>query len=246
VEQIARSLGQGGRLIYAGAGTSGRIAILDASECPPTFGVDEGVVVALIAGGTMAVQHAVEGAEDDADAGRRDLEEISLSGKDVVVGITASGQAPYVRGALDYARSLGAFTVALSCNVSAEISKGADVAIEVVTGPEVLTGSTRLKAGTAQKMVLNMLTTAAMVLQGKAYGNYMIDVKPLNLKLQDRARRILMKTTGASYEEAGAALEMAKMHTKTAFVMLKTGLSSEEARKKLEEAGGFVRAVIEA
>jgi N-acetylmuramic acid 6-phosphate etherase len=245
VEEIVRSLKKGGRLVYCGAGTSGRLALLDASECPPTFGVDEGLVSALIAGGGSAITKAIEGAEDDFAAGGRDLEKIACGPADVVVGITASGRAPYVRGALAYARSIGAFTVALSCNTPAEISGDADVAIEVPTGSEVLTGSTRLKAGTAQKMVLNMLSTASMVLMGKVYRNYMIDLKPLNSKLMDRACRILMHTTGTPYEEAARSLARAGMNTMTAFVMLKTGLTAEEARKKLDAAGGSFHGVID-
>jgi N-acetylmuramic acid 6-phosphate etherase len=245
VEHIARSLKKGGRLIYSGAGTSGRLALLDASECPPTFGVEEGLVTALIAGGADAVTKAIEGAEDDRDAGKKHLQEVFLCPNDVVVGITASGRAPYVLGALAYARSIGAFTVALSCNARAEISKEADVAIEVPTGTEILTGSTRLKAGTAQKMVLNMISTASMVLMGKVYQNYMIDVKPLNSKLRDRACRILVKTTGARYEDASKSLTSAGMNTMAAFIMLKTGLSAEEAHSRLEEAGGSFRRVLE-
>ncbi len=245
VENIARSLKKGGRLIYIGAGTSGRLALLDASECPPTFGVDERVVQAVIAGGNTAVTKAVEGAEDDYDAGKRDLQELSFSSDDVAVGITASGRAPYVRGALDYAMTVGAFTVALSCNVTSEISKSADIAIELPTGPEILTGSTRLKAGTAQKMVLNMLSTASMVLMEKVYQNYMIDLKPVNIKLLDRACRILVKTTGARYEDASESLRRAGMNTKSAFIMLKMGISAGEAQSRLEKAGGSCRRVLD-
>lgn len=244
VELIAESLEKGGRLIYVGAGTSGRLALLDASECPPTFGVDEGLVRAVIAGGSDAITRAVEGAEDDSHAGEEDLRKISLTSLDAVVGISASGRAPYVRGALRYARSLGAATISLSCNASAQISASADVPIEVRTGAEILTGSTRLKAGTAQKMILNMLSTAAMVLMGKVYQNLMIDVKPLNSKLVDRACRILAQTTGASYGDAAEALTGAGNDTKTAFIMLKTGLSAAQARRSIEEAGGRLHAII--
>jgi N-acetylmuramic acid 6-phosphate etherase len=244
VDMITGSLKKNGRLVYVGAGTSGRLALLDASECPPTFGADEGLVVAVIAGGSTAITKAIEGAEDDSDAGERRLRELSLSKRDVVVGITASGRAPFVAGALAYARAIGAGTVALSCNVPARISSLAEVAIEVPTGPEILTGSTRLKAGTAQKMVLNMLSTASMVRVGKVYRNYMIDVKPLNSKLVDRACRILVETTGAVYNDALKALESSGMNTMTAFIMLKTGLSSMEAAQKLKEAGGSYRAVL--
>ncbi|MDQ7826562.1 MAG: N-acetylmuramic acid 6-phosphate etherase [Candidatus Eremiobacteraeota bacterium] len=244
VEMIAESMKRGGRLIYVGAGTSGRLALLDASECPPTFGAEEGLVVAVIAGGDAAVRHAVEGAEDDSEAGGRELRGLSISAQDVVVGITASGKAPFVAGALAYARREGAHTVALACNSPAMISSVADVAIEVPTGPEVLTGSTRLKAGTAQKMVLNMLSTASMVLMGKVYRNYMISVKPLNSKLVDRACRILAETAEVSYQEASRSLKSAGMDTMTAFVMLKTGLTAGEAVKKLKDAGNSLRAAL--
>lgn len=246
VEVITRSLSEGGRLIYIGAGTSGRLGVLDASECPPTFSVGSETVLALLAGGRDAMFEAKEGAEDDASAGSEDLKKIQLSEHDVVAGISASGRTPYVIGALAYAKQIGASTIALSCNISAKTSQMADVAIEVETGPEVLTGSTRLKAGTAEKMVLNILSTASMVRQGKVYKNLMIDVKPTNEKLVDRACRILMKAADVSYEEAAAALQAAENQVKVALVMMKTGLSAEETKARLETAGGFVRPVIEA
>ncbi|PRX40486.1 N-acetylmuramic acid 6-phosphate etherase [Planifilum fimeticola] len=244
VEAIVASFKAGGRLIYAGAGTSGRLGVLDASELPPTFGVDPSRAVALLAGGRDAVFQAKEGAEDDAEAGRRDLQGIRLESRDAVVGISASGRTPYVIGALEYAKEIGAKAISLSCNRPARMSSIADVAIEVVTGPEVLTGSTRLKAGTAQKMVLNMLSTAAMVRLGKTYKNLMVDVKPTNEKLVDRARRILMKATGVSYEEADRALKAADLQVKVALVMIQTGSTAEEARARLEASGGFVRAAV--
>ncbi len=244
VEAIVASFKAGGRLIYAGAGTSGRLGVLDASELPPTFGLDPSRAVALLAGGRDAVFQAKEGAEDDAEAGRRDLQGIRLESRDAVVGISASGRTPYVIGALEYAKEIGAKTISLSCNRPARMSSIADVAIEVETGPEVLTGSTRLKAGTAQKMVLNMLSTAAMVRLGKTYKNLMVDVKPTNEKLVDRARRILMKATGVSYEEADRALKAADLQVKVALVMIQTGSTAEEARARLEAAGGFVRAAV--
>ncbi|MHC9540297.1 MAG: N-acetylmuramic acid 6-phosphate etherase [Vulcanimicrobiota bacterium] len=240
-ELIAESMKKGGRLIYVGAGTSGRLALLDASECPPTFGAEEDRVVAVIAGGDSAVSRAVEGAEDDQAAGERKMRGLSLTANDVVVGITASGRAPFVIGALAYAGEQGARTVALACNSPAQISTIADVAIEVPTGPEILTGSTRLKAGTAQKMVLNMLSTAGMVLAGRVYRNYMIGVKPLNRKLVDRACRILAETAEVSYQEASGALEISGRNTMAAFLMLKKGLSADEAAQRLREAGDSLR-----
>lgn len=245
VEAIAASFRAGGRLIYVGAGTSGRLGVLDASELPPTFGLDPSRAIALMAGGREAVFQAKEGAEDDAEAGRRDLQGIRLEARDAVVGISASGRTPYVVGALRYAKEIGAKAISLSCNRGSRMSAIADVAIEVVTGPEVLTGSTRLKAGTAQKMVLNMLSTAAMVRLGKTYKNLMVDVKPTNEKLMDRARRILMKATGVSYEEAERALKAADHQVKVALVMIRTGATAEEARARLEAAGGFVRGAVE-
>lgn len=247
VERIVSSLSQGGRLFYVGAGTSGRLGVLDASECPPTFGTEPEMVQALHAGGEAALVNAVEGAEDDFAAGAADLKVAGLQAGDVVVGIAASGRTPYVAGALTYARELGAATVAMSCNALAEISCLADTAIEVVTGPEVLMGSTRLKAGTAQKMVLNMISTATMVRLGKAYRNLMIDVKPTNVKLVDRACRILVQAANVEYEAASAALTLSGNRVKVALVMLKTGLSAEEAAQRLDEADGFAgRAVGEA
>jgi N-acetylmuramic acid 6-phosphate etherase len=247
VERIVGALSQGGRLFYVGAGTSGRLGVLDASECPPTFGTDPKLVQALHAGGEAALVNAVEGAEDDFDAGATDLKAVGLTAGDVVVGISASGRTPYVCGALTYAREIGAVTVALSCNSPAQMSDLADTAIEVVTGPEVLMGSTRLKAGTAQKMVLNMLSTATMVRLGKVYRNLMIDVKPTNVKLVDRACRILMQAANVDYETAAAALKAADNRAKVALVMLKTGLSAMEAERRLAEVGGFAgRAIGEA
>jgi len=238
---VAGAIRRGGRLIYVGAGTSGRLALLDASECPPTFGTDECRVVAVMAGGEAAVSKAVEGAEDDSEAGERRLRELSVTADDVVVGITASGRAPFVTGALRCASESGARTVALSCNASAKISAIADVAIEVPTGPEVVTGSTRLKAGTAQKMVLNMLSTAGMALAGKVYRNYMIAVKPLNRKLVDRACRILAETADVSRDEARRALDETGMNTMAAFLMLKKGISAGDALKRLSESGDSLR-----
>ncbi|PWK15626.1 N-acetylmuramic acid 6-phosphate etherase [Tumebacillus permanentifrigoris] len=245
VDQIADRLRRGGRLLYLGAGTSGRLGVLDASECPPTFGIEADLVVGVVAGGPDAVVEAREGAEDDSDAGATDLQSHRLTAADIVVGLSASGRTPYVAGGLRYAKQVGAGTVALSCNQGAEISALAEVAIEVSTGPEVLMGSTRLKAGTAQKMVLNMLSTAVMVRLGKAYGNLMIDVKPTNVKLVDRACRMLMTAAGVEYETASAALQASGRRAKVALVMLKTSCSVDEAERRLQAADGFARAAIE-
>lgn len=245
VELIVAALSSGGRLIYVGAGTSGRLGVLDASECPPTFSTEPDVVVAQMAGGTAAVFRSAEGAEDDEAAGRHDLQGIHLTPQDVIVGISASGRTPYVMGALAYGRELSCRTIALACNADARMSRLADTAIEVVTGPEVLSGSTRLKAATAQKMVLNMLSTASMVGLGKVYTNLMIDVHPSNAKLIERACRMLMKTADVDYDTAHAALQATGYRTKVALVVLKTGLDVDEASRRLVEAGGFVRTVVE-
>jgi N-acetylmuramic acid 6-phosphate etherase len=246
VEAIIAARTRGGRLIYLGAGTSGRLGVLDAVECPPTFGTDPGEVLGLIAGGPGAFLQAVEGAEDDPARAVADLRGVEVSAKDVVVGLAASGRTPYVVGGLDHARSIGAATVSIACNLDAEISRHADIAIEVNTGPEVLTGSTRLKAGSAQKLVCNMLSTASMIQTGKAFGNLMVDVRPTNAKLVDRARRIVIAATGAEPDRAAAALERAGGHAKTAVVMLLAGCDLPEATVRLDRAGGRVRGAIEA
>ncbi len=241
VELIVAARGRGGRLIYAGAGTSGRLGVLDAVECPPTFGTDPGEVIGLIAGGAPALTRSVEGAEDDPGRAAADLAEIGLTAADVVVALAASGRTPYAIGAARYARSMGAATVGLSCNIRTVLSEQVDVGIEIDTGPEVLTGSTRLKAGTAQKMVCNMLSTAAMVRSGKVYGNLMVDVNPSNAKLVDRARRIVTDATGVDAAAAAALLDAAGGHPKTAIVMQLAGVDAEAARALLERANGFVR-----
>ncbi|WP_327099191.1 N-acetylmuramic acid 6-phosphate etherase [Nocardia vinacea] len=241
VELIVAARRRGGRLIYVGAGTSGRLGMLDAVECPPTFGTDPGEVLGIIAGGPDAFLRAVEGAEDDPALAVADLSTIALTGDDVVVALAASGRTPYAVGALRYGRSVGAATVAISCNRNAEASAYADVGIEVETGPEVLTGSTRLKAGTAQKMVCNMLSTAAMVRAGKVYGNLMVDVKPTNAKLVDRARRIVAEATGVDPATAAALLGAADGHVKTAIVMRLAGVDASAARALLHNADGQVR-----
>jgi N-acetylmuramic acid 6-phosphate etherase len=241
VDLIAASLADGGRLIYLGAGTSGRLGVLDASECPPTFNADSGQVLGLIAGGDGALRHAVEGAEDSAHLAAEELRKLRLSAKDVVVGIAASGTTPYVLGALDEARSVGAVTIGLTCNRDAPIAAHADICIAVVTGPEVLAGSTRMKAGTATKMVLNMLTTAAMVRLGKTYGNLMVDLRASNEKLVGRSLRILQTLSGLTPAEAKTALEASGGELKTAIVSQRLGISAGEARQRLQAAGGRLR-----
>lgn len=240
VDAIAAAFRAGGRLIYFGAGTSGRLGVLDASECPPTFSVPHEMVVGIIAGGRVALTDAVEGAEDSPEEGAKDVDALDVSEKDVVAGITASGRTPYVLGALDRARARGAKTIGIANCDPAAITQHCDIAILTVTGPEVLTGSTRLKAGSAQKMVLNMLTTLSMVRIGKTYGNLMIDVMPTNAKLRDRARRILVTATGHSPEEAAHALQESGYQVKTAAVMLLADVDAKEAARRLEEADGFV------
>lgn len=245
VEAIVERLRAGGRLIYVGAGTSGRLGVLDAVECVPTFSVDPGLVVGVIAGGEIALTEAVEGAEDRYEDGRRDLEAVSAGAQDAIVGIAASGRTPYVLGALDYANTLGALTVAISCNSPAPMLDRAQIGIPVVVGPEVLTGSTRLKAGTAQKMVLNMLSTAAMVWLGKVYGNLMVDVKVTNHKLAERARRIVSRVAGVDDAEAARLLSLTGDEVKPAIVMARRGVSPDEARALLRAADGVLRAVID-
>ncbi|MGK0698578.1 N-acetylmuramic acid 6-phosphate etherase [Priestia aryabhattai] len=244
VEAIIEVKKQGGRLIYIGAGTSGRIGLLDAVECPPTFGTDPEEVLGLMAGGEKAFIKAVEGAEDSKDLGKEDLQNIDLTNGDIVVGIAASGRTPYVIGALEYARSIGAPTVAVSCNKGSDIGRIADISIEVVAGPEVLTGSTRLKAGTAQKLICNMLSTASMVGVGKVYGNLMVDVQLTNEKLVERAKRIVMEATSCTYDTAEEYLEKTNSNSKLAIVMILTGLSYEESLQRLEKTKGFVRQAI--
>lgn len=241
VNGVISTFQAGGRLIYLGAGTSGRLGVLDAVECVPTFGVEPSQVVGLIAGGEKAFVQAVEGAEDSMILGETDLKELALTENDYVIGIAASGRTPYVIGALDYAKRNGARTAAVSCNADAAISQHAELAVEVVTGPEVLTGSTRLKAGTAQKLVLNMISTASMIGVGKIYKNLMVDVKPTNEKLVERAKRIIMEATDCDYETAAKFYQLADTHVKVAIVMLLTDSTKLEAIKKLEQANGFVR-----
>lgn len=240
VNIIIDSLQNGGRLVYLGAGTSGRLGVLDAVECPPTFQTTN-EVIGLIAGGPSAFVKAKEGVEDSEDAGAQDIILNNISSKDVVVGIAASGRTPYVIGALNKAKSIGAKTIAVSCNKNSLIKNLADVKIEVEVGPEVLTGSTRLKAGTAQKMVLNMLSTASMVGLGKTYKNLMVDLKPSNDKLVERAKKIIMEATGCSYEVAEKTFEESEHSAKLAIVMILANLNKDEAALRLEKNKGFVK-----
>lgn len=244
VDWAVSSLKRGGRIFYMGAGTSGRLGVCDAAECPPTFGVDPGLVVGLIAGGDGAFLKAVEGAEDSRDLGRRNLEERQLTDRDIVIGLAASGRTPYVLGGLEYARSMGAHTVAISCNEGSAIGKAAELAIEVEVGPEVLTGSTRLKAGTAQKLILNMISTASMVGVGKVYQNLMVDVIQTNEKLHVRAENIVMEATGVNQEKARETIAAADGSVKTAITMILTGCDVAEARERLDRAGGHIREAI--
>lgn len=240
VTAITESLRRGGRLIYMGAGTSGRIGLLDAVECPPTFGTSPEMVVGLIAGGSNAFIKAVEGAEDREEFGVADLQSLNLTAEDAVVGIAASGRTPYVIGGLEYARSVGAVTISVSCNKDAAISQYADITIEVENGPEVLTGSTRLKAGTSQKLVCNMLSTASMIGLGKVYGNLMVDVQLSNEKLVERAKRIIMEATSCDLSTAEKTLELAERKPKLAILMILTGCTYAEACEKLERSQGFI------
>lgn len=235
---------QGGRLFYMGAGTSGRLGVLDAAECPPTFGVDPGMVVGLIAGGEEAFIKAVEGAEDSVQLAEDDLRSHNLTSKDFVVGIAASGRTPYVLGGLAYAKSVGCRTAAIACNPGSAVGKAADLAIEVEVGPEVLTGSTRLKSGTAQKLILNMISTTSMVRTGKAYQNLMVDVMQTNEKLHTRAENIVMDATGVERAEARAAIDAAGGSVKCAITMLLANCTAAEAQSRLDAANGHVRTAI--
>jgi N-acetylmuramic acid 6-phosphate etherase len=240
IEVIANRLQAGGRLFYIGAGTSGRLGVLDASECPPTFSVPSALVQGIIAGGEAALTTSIEGAEDSPEQGASDLRARGVSAADAVVGIAASGRTPYVMGALNYAKSIGAAAIAVA-NVSAPaIGAEADIIIAAVTGPEPLTGSTRLKAGTAQKLILNLLSTGAMVLLGKTYGNLMVDVRPTNLKLRDRAVRIVEKATGSSRADAEAVLGAAGWQVKPAIVSILLGCSPAEAETLLQISAGRI------
>lgn len=233
---------RGGRLMYVGAGTSGRLGVLDASECPPTFGVPSTLVRGIIAGGNGALTHSIEGAEDDPDAGARDLGDVTAL--DSVIGVAASGRTPYVLGALARAREAGALTGCVVCVPDSEIARAVEFPIEVVTGPEILTGSTRLLAGTATKLVLNMISTALMVRLGHVYGNLMVNVGPTNQKLEDRARRIIRQMTGVSMERAAELLDASGRSVRAAIIMEKKGLSRTDAEQLLASAGGRLRAAL--
>ncbi len=244
IDRTAERLEKGGRLIYVGAGTSGRLGILDASECPPTYSASPETVQGLIAGGYPAIFKAVEGAEDSRELGRQDLEKLGLNEKDVVAGLAASGRTPYVLGAMAYARETGALVLGISCCAGSEVDRLADIGIAPMPGPEAITGSTRMKSGTAQKMVLNMLSTGVMVRLGKVYSNLMVDVQPSNEKLVRRCVRIVREATGVDEAAAVQALEACGYHCKTAIVMLLCGLNAEAAGSALQQAGGRIAQVV--
>lgn len=246
VDKIVAAFAVGGRLIYCGAGTSGRLGILDASECPPTFGTDPQQVIGLIAGGHRAILQAVENAEDNRQQGADDLQAIGFSDQDVLVGIAASGRTPYVLGALAFARQCGATTVALSCNPNSDMAAQADIALTPVVGAEVVTGSSRMKAGTAQKLVLNMLSTGAMIRSGKVFGNLMVDVEATNAKLILRQQNIVMQATDCSAHQAQQALAACNRHCKTAIVMLLAELDADQATELLKQHHGFIRPALAA
>ncbi|WP_447877473.1 N-acetylmuramic acid 6-phosphate etherase [Serratia fonticola] len=245
VDLVVDAFACGGRLIYCGAGTSGRLGILDASECPPTYGTPREQVVGLIAGGHAAILQAVENAEDSPQMGEQDLRNLDFNARDVLVGIAASGRTPYVLGAIAYARSVGATAVAISCNPNSEMGQAADIAIEPVVGPEVVTGSSRMKAGTAQKLILNMITTGAMIRSGKVYSNLMVDVEATNAKLIQRQVNIVVEATECGPEEAEEALNQCQRHCKTAIVMILGGLSAPEASAVLSKNKGFIRQALQ-
>ncbi|ARX09428.1 TPA: N-acetylmuramic acid 6-phosphate etherase [Proteus mirabilis] len=241
VDKVVTAFSQGGRLIYCGAGTSGRLGILDASECPPTYGTPHDMVIGLIAGGHKAILQAVENAEDNVQLGAEDLRQLNFNAKDVLVGIAASGRTPYVIGALEYARSLGAVTGAISCNPDSPIAQRADIAITPIVGPEVVTGSSRMKAGTAQKLILNMITTGAMIKMGKVFGNLMVDVEATNAKLIERQIRIVMQATECERATAEQALAQCQRHCKTAILMILAGVDAQQATQLLAQNKGFIR-----
>lgn len=245
VECIVAAFQQGGRLVYIGAGTSGRLGVLDASECPPTFGVSPEMVKGIIAGGERALRHPIEGAEDSKEQAVIDLQTIQFSSKDVLVGIAASGRTPYVIGALEYAKSLGSVTVSIASNPNSAMANIVDIAIDTVVGPEVLTGSSRLKSGTAQKLVLNMLTTASMILMGKCYQNLMVDVQASNEKLKARAIRIVMQATDCDKALAEETLKLADQNAKLAIMMILSGLDRAQAEALLEKHQGKLQLALE-
>jgi N-acetylmuramic acid 6-phosphate etherase len=240
VDRIFERLSGGGRLFYIGAGTSGRLGVLDAAECPPTFHVSPSLVRGIIAGGEAALSHSTEASEDDPEAGRRDLVRQECAESDVLVGITASGRAPYVLGAIAAARAAGALTVGISCTPDSELARAVEIAITPLTGPEVIAGSTRMKAGTATKMVLNMISTAVMIRLGHVYGNLMVNVQPRNAKLEDRAIRIIAVSAEVSYERAGELLRAAAGDVKTAILMSRKSMDKASAKARLAAAGGRI------
>ena len=244
VEQVVKRLKNGGRLFYFGAGTSGRLGILDAAECVPTFSINPNQVQGIIAGGESAMTVAVEGAEDSLTLAEKDFKERQLIENDIVIGISASGRTPYVIGGLLYAKKIGATTGAISCNTTSEISEYAEYPIEISAGPEVLTGSTRLKSGTIQKLVLNMISTISMIQLGKVYGNLMVDVKPTNEKLVERAKNIIIEATGVSKEKATYYFEDSDQQVKLAIVRILTNTTKEAGSKLLDENNGFIRAAV--
>jgi N-acetylmuramic acid 6-phosphate etherase len=245
IDTIAARMAQGGRLIYVGAGTSGRLGVLDASECPPTYGTPPELVVGLIAGGPLALTNSVEAAEDDPIAGAADVAALAASAQDSLVGIAASGRTPYVIGAMQEAKRRGALVISLACNHPSPMAENADIVIAPIVGPEIVTGSTRLKAGTAQKLVLNMLSTGVMIRLGKTYGNLMVDVQASNEKLRQRARRIVAEATGLSFEQAAAQLEACNDEVKTAIVAALLGVAPAEARQRLAAGQGVIRRALQ-
>lgn len=245
IDSIVNSFKMGGRLIYIGAGTSGRLGILDASECPPTYGTPPEMVIGIIAGGEKAILKAVENAEDNEKLCIEDLKKINFNKKDILVGIAASGRTPYVIGGLNYAKNLGATTVSISCNPESPMSKISDIQISPIVGPEVITGSSRMKAGTAQKLILNMLTTGSMIKMGKVYGNLMVDVEATNAKLVERQSKIVIEATGCSREEADSALSKCSRHCKTAIFMILSGKDATTAKEILDRNNGYIRKALE-
>lgn len=245
IDGIVERIDKGGRLIYMGAGTSGRLGILDASECPPTYGVSEELVQGVIAGGQEAIFRAKEGAEDSRELAIEDLKGRKLTENDTVVGLAASGRTPYVIAGLEYANEIGALTVSVTCNADSDVSKAAKISISPVVGAEVVTGSTRLKSGTAQKLVLNMLSTGSMIKLGKVYGNLMVDVKSTNEKLVERAKKIVSEATGVTINEAAEVLEKTELDVKLAIFMILSDLDINESRKKLEENKGYIAKALE-
>jgi N-acetylmuramic acid 6-phosphate etherase len=245
VDRIVEAFKMGGRLIYVGAGTSGRLGIIDASECPPTYGTSPDMVIGVIAGGKRAMTDAIEGAEDNLQKGKQDLVDIYLTNKDVVVGIAASGRTPYTIGALQYANEIGAVSISIVCSKDSEMEKISQYTIAPIVGPEVITGSTRMKAGTAQKLVLNMLSTASMIKMGKVYGNLMVDLQMTNEKLFKRAENIVKMATGTTDQEARQALVEQKYNTKAAILQIITGLRGSQVTDLLEKHNGYLRNAIE-